>query len=162
MTDVVSKETRSRIMSSVRSKNTRLELEIRHRLFALGFRYRLHSRGIPGTPDIVLRKYSAVIFVNGCFWHNHGCHLSTIPHARRGWWKKKLQENRRRDSQVVSELRELGWRVLTIWECGFRRPRVNRSRALDKIVTQAAAFLNSHRPVLEIPRLPQRQDNGRT
>ncbi len=162
MTDFVSKETRSRMMSSVRAKNTKLELEVRRRLFALGYRYRLHLRDLPGTPDMVFPKYSTVIFVHGCFWHYHGCHLSTIPDTRRGWWKKKLQGNRRRDGNAVAKLKKLGWRVLIIWECSFRKPRTNRSEALDRIAARAATFLKAGPSLLEIPRLARGQRKHKT
>jgi DNA mismatch endonuclease (patch repair protein) len=155
MADTVNKETRSRMMSSVRAKNTKLELEMRRRLFAMGFRYRLHEKDLPGTPDMLFPKYQAVTFVHGCFWHYHGCHLSSIPGTRRSWWKKKLEDNARRDSETVSELRNLGWRVLIIWECGFRRPKTNRAQALDTIAERAADFLKSTWRLLEIPRLPR-------
>ena len=155
MTDTVDRQTRSKMMSAVRAKNTKLETEIRRRLFAKGFRYRLHVRDLPGTPDMVLPKYATVIFVHGCFWHYHGCHLSSIPGTRRSWWKKKLEDNARRDSAAVFELRNRGWRVLTIWECGFRRPKTNRAEALDTIAARAADFLKSKRRLLEIPRLPR-------
>lgn len=151
MPDIVNKKTRSRIMSSVRAKNTRLEWEIRRRLFAMGFRYRLHRKDLPGTPDLVLAGYRSVIFVHGCFWHYHGCHLSSIPKTRQSWWRTKLEGNARHDSLVVSKLQELGWRILTVWECGFRRPETNRTRALDGISIRAAEFLISKRKTLEIP-----------
>ena len=153
MVDTVDQETRSRMMSSVRAKNTKLELGVRRRLFAIGFRYRLHAKDLPGTPDMVFPRYRAAVFVHGCFWHYHGCHLSSIPGTRRSWWKKKLEGNARRDSETVSELRDLGWRVLTIWECGFRKPKTNRAEALDDIAERASSFLNSGRKLLEIPRL---------
>ena len=153
MADIVDKKTRSRMMSSVRAKNTKSELEIRRRLFRMGFRYRLHRKDLPGTPDMVFPGYRSVMFVHGCFWHHHGCHLSSIPETRRLWWRTKLEENARRDSTAVSELRKLGWRVLIIWECGFRRPKTNRVEALDIISGRAADFLKSKRKLLEIPPL---------
>ena len=97
-------------MSSVRAKNTKLEVEIRRRLFSMGFRYRLHRKNLPGTPDVVFLKYRSVVFINGCFWHYHGCHLSSIPETRRSWWMAKLEETARRDAEAVSELRKLDWR----------------------------------------------------
>lgn len=159
MTDVVDKQTRSRMMSSVRAKNTKIELEVRRRLFAMGFRYRLHRRALPGTPDMVFPKYTAVIFVNGCFWHSHGCRFSSLPQTRRMWWKKKLEHNRLRDGEVVARLRELGWRVLTIWECSFRTPQTNRSDAMNRVASCANRFLKSNQSVLEISQLsPCRRD----
>jgi len=157
--DVVDKQTRSRMMSSVRAKNTKFELEVRRRLFAMGFRYRLHQRNLLGTPDMVLPKYSTVIFTNGCFWHNHGCALSALPHTRHVWWKKKLEKNRLRDGEVVTKLKELGWRILIIWECSFRRPRINRSDALDRVASRAGKFLKSRRSVLEIPKMSRCRQN---
>jgi DNA mismatch endonuclease, patch repair protein len=159
VTDIVDKQTRSRMMSSVRAKNTKLELELRRRLFAMGFRYHIHQRELPGTPDMVFRKYSTVILVHGCFWHNHGCGLSVLPRTRRIWWKKKLEGNRLRDGRVVGRLRELGWRVLIIWECSFRKPRTNRSDALDRVALRAGKFLRSRTSVLEISQLSRCPQN---
>ena len=152
MVDFVDKQTRSRMMSSVRAKNTRLEMEIRRRLFAMGFRYRLHRADLPGTPDMVLPKYSTVVFLHGCFWHYHGCHLSTIPESRHEWWKAKLEGNRQRDCHAITRLKKLGWRVLVIWECSFRKPHTHRSQAQDKVASRAAAFLKAGPSLLEIPR----------
>jgi DNA mismatch endonuclease, patch repair protein len=159
MADVVDKQTRSTMMSSVRAKNTTLELEVRHRLFAMGFRYRLHRKDLPGKPDMVFPKYSTALFVHGCFWHNHGCHLSSIPHTRHTWWKSKLNGNRLRDTVVGDKLKELGWRVLIIWECSFRRPHTNRSDALDMVASRARSFLTSAQSTLEIPRSPRYRQN---
>ena len=159
MTDIVSKQTRSRMMSSVRAKNTKLELEVRRRLFAMGFRYRLHQRALPGTPDMVFPKYTAVIFVHGCFWHGHGCDLSALPHTRRMWWKKKLDHNRLHDGEVVARLKELGWRVLVIWECSFRKPHTNRSDALDRVASRAGRFLKSRKSELEISQFSRCRQN---
>ena len=144
-------------MASVRAKNTKVELEIRRRLFAMGFRYRLHRKDLPGTPDMVFPKHLSVVFIHGCFWHYHGCHLSSIPGTRSAWWKTKLEENARRDSAALAELQSLGWRVLTIWECGFRKPGTNRMEALDAIAKKAADFLNSKRRLMEIPPLRRGQ-----
>jgi DNA mismatch endonuclease, patch repair protein len=161
MTDTVDRETRSRMMSCVRAKNTKLELEVRRRLFAMGFRYRLHQRNLPGTPDMVFPRYTTVLFVHGCFWHNHGCHLSAIPRTRRAWWKNKLEGNRLRDSQVVAKLRKLGWRVLIIWECSFRKAHTNWSEALNSVASRAARFLQFSQPLLEIPQLSRCRQNHR-
>lgn len=138
-------------MSSVRAKNTKLELEIRRRLFGMGFRYRLHEKHLPGRPDLVFPKYRSVAFIHGCFWHYHGCHRSSIPRTRRSWWKTKLKGNVRRDSAALSELRKLGWRVMIIWECGLRKPKIDSEEALIAISARAATFLKSKRKQLEIP-----------
>ena len=150
MPDAVSPKVRSRIMSGIRAKDTRIELEVRRRLFVMGFRYRIHRKDLPGTPDIVFPKYRTVIFVHGCFWHYHGCHLSVVPHTRRSWWLTKLMRTASRDLVAVAKLRERSWRVLVIWECGFRNPRKNRAEALDSISIRTAEFLNSTQEFLEI------------
>ncbi len=150
MTDIVDRRTRSKMMSAVRAKNTTIEVEIRLRLFAQGFRYRLHARDLPGTPDMVLPKYSTVIFVHGCFWHYHGCSRSTIPETRRNWWRKKLEDNKIRDAKTLAELRKNGWRVVVIWECSVRRPGVERQKALDSVCLSVVKFLRSEKSSLEI------------
>lgn len=164
MTDTVDRQTRSKMMSAVRAKNTKLEIEIRRRLFAQGFRYRLHARDLPGTPDIVLPKYSAIVFVHGCFWHYHGCSRSTIPDSRRDWWRKKLEDNRTRDAKVLTEFRRDGWRVVVIWECSVRRPGIDRQKALDRVCLRVGKFLRSKRNLLEIsgplPALASEREGG--
>jgi len=92
---------------------------------------------------MVFRKYHAVIFVNGCFWHNHDCRFGKLPATRRAWWKQKLEKNRERDALVARELYRIGWRTLVIWECGFKFSQEVRDKALNKIVTRAVHFLNS-------------------
>ncbi len=148
----MSKAVRSRMMSAVRSKNTTLELGFRRRLFAMGFRFRLHLKNLPGKPDMVFAKHSAVIFIHSCFWHHHGCHLSELPQTRREWWQEKLEGNWNRDRKVHRELRHMGWRVMTIWECSFRQTGVNRERMLDRLAINAGDFLRSTKHTLEIPR----------
>lgn len=140
------------MMSAVRSKNTKLELAFRRRLFAMGFRFRLHRKELPGTPDMVFPKHSAVIFIHSCFWHYHGCHLSDLPQTRREWWREKLESNWLRDRTVLRHLRRKGWRVLTIWECSFRRKGLNREHALDGLAERAQDFLCSDRQSLALPR----------
>ncbi|MBI3440884.1 MAG: DNA mismatch endonuclease Vsr [Proteobacteria bacterium] len=120
MTDIVDRKTRSRMMSGIKGKDTKPELIIRGALFARGFRYRLHDKRLPGKPDIVLPKYHAVIFVHGCFWHGHGCHLFKWPGTRGEFWRKKVTDNRSRDSRVIRQLLGNGWRVLTVWECSLK------------------------------------------
>lgn len=120
MADVVSKEKRSEMMAGIRGKNTKPELIIRRGLHALGYRFRLHRKDLPGNPDIVLPKYGAVIFVHGCFWHGHDCHLFKIPSARPEFWQAKLERNRQRDVEVREALSRSGWRTLVIWECALK------------------------------------------
>jgi DNA mismatch endonuclease, patch repair protein len=121
--DTVDKATRSRIMSSVRRKNTRPEVLLRRALHRLGLRFRLHDRNLPGSPDIVLPKYNAVIFVHGCFWHAHGCRLSTLPSTRRDFWLGKFRANRLRDRRNIGALVKQGWRVCVVWQCCLRKSR---------------------------------------
>ena len=150
MTDRVDKKTRSKMMSAVRSKDTKIETLIRKCLFARGFRYRLHSQSLPGKPDIVFPKYSAVTFIHGCFWHLHGCARSTVPDSRREWWLKKLQDNKIRDGKNLEKLQLNGWRVLIVWECSVRRTGMKRDEALATVCQRAAEFLQSDREFLEI------------
>lgn len=107
-------------MSGIRSKNTRPELFVRRSLHALGYRYRLHKRDIPGTPDLCLSRFNAVIFVNGCFWHGHDCHLFKVPKTRKNFWIEKISATRTRDGITREKLRNLGWRQLTVWECAIK------------------------------------------
>jgi DNA mismatch endonuclease, patch repair protein len=147
----ISRSTRSRMMAAVKGTDTQPELEIRKRLHALGFRYRLHHQGLPGKPDLVFPKYRAVVFVHGCFWHYHQCNRSTIPKTRTSWWCKKLKGNRKRDLSVIHSLLEKQWRVLVLWECSFKNlPQKERQKALDKLARQAAKFLRSSKHFLEI------------
>lgn len=118
MTDVHSPEVRSKNMRAIRNRDTKPELLVRKALHAAGFRYRLGGCGLPGRPDLVFPKYRTVVFVNGCFWHQHiGCKLAAMPKTNTEFWHKKLQANVHRDSEVMEKLSSLGWRVLVIWEC---------------------------------------------
>lgn len=121
MTDIVDSETRSRMMAGIRGKDTKPELALRRSLHALGFRYRLHAKGMPGKPDLVLPKFKAVIFVHGCFWHRHpGCRYASTPATRPEFWASKFGANVARDRAARSALLLAGWRVATIWECAMR------------------------------------------
>ena len=105
-------------MSGIRGKDTKPELEVRRFLHRLGFRYRLHDKRLPGRPDIVLPKYRTVVFVHGCFWHQHpGCKYATKPDSNGGFWQSKLRGNTVRDELSMARLNELGWRSITVWEC---------------------------------------------
>jgi DNA mismatch endonuclease, patch repair protein len=119
--DSLSPEERSEIMARVRSKNSRPEMAIRKLVFALGYRYRLHARTLPGCPDLVFRPRRKLIFVHGCFWHRHSrCALARMPKSRIEFWTKKLEGNRSRDRRNKRALAREGWKVLTIWECQLR------------------------------------------
>lgn len=118
MVDFVSPDKRSKIMRGVKQKDTRPEIIVRKALHAAGFRFRLHARNLPGSPDIVLPKYNTVIFVHGCFWHQHeACQDGRMPASRTEYWEPKLRRNRERDAEKAGALEEKGWKVMTIWEC---------------------------------------------
>ena len=109
-------------MSRIRGKNTKLEILVRKGLHARGFRFRLHNKKLPGSPDIVLPKYSVAIMVNGCFWHGHkGCRYATKPKSNVEFWEAKIQRNRHRDEVTNAHLEALGWHVITVWECELRK-----------------------------------------
>ena len=120
MADIVDRDTRSRMMAGIRGKNTRPELLIRSGLHGLGFRFRLHRRDLPGNPDIVLPRYRACVFVNGCFWHGHDCHLFKWPRTRPQFWRQKIGRNQAKDRESRHQLRDQGWRTLCIWECALK------------------------------------------
>lgn len=117
MVDKISVTQRSRNMAAVPSRNTKPEKVVRSVLHSLGFRFRLHQKSLPGSPDIVLKRHNAVILVHGCFWHGHDCRRGKMPSTQQEFWIPKLVGNRERDARQAKELRALGWRVLTIWEC---------------------------------------------
>ncbi|MPN31226.1 Very short patch repair protein [bioreactor metagenome] len=121
MADIVDPVTRSRIMASIRGKNTKPELKVRRGLHRLGVRFRLHRRDLPGCPDIVFPKYRTVLFVHGCFWHRHeACRFAYTPSTNRQEWIKKFDANVERDRRQVALLRQAGWRVFVIWECALK------------------------------------------
>ncbi len=118
MVDVVDKVTRSRMMSGIKSKDTKPEILVRKYLHGRGLRYRLHAKELPGKPDLVFPKYKAVVFVHGCFWHQHpGCKYASKPQTQEVFWENKLSDNVKRDSYQMAALEELGWRVFVLWEC---------------------------------------------
>lgn len=128
--DNLSRAERSEIMARVRSTDTRPEMLVRKLVYALGYRYRLHARELPGRPDIVFRKRAKVIFIHGCFWHRHtGCALARLPKSRLDFWLPKLEGNKTRDDRNRRELQRMGWKVLTVWECQLNRP----ARMADRI-----------------------------
>lgn len=120
MTDVLTAAQRQLNMSHIRGRDTKPEMLVRKGLHARGLRYRLHDRKLPGRPDLVFPRYSAVVFVHGCFWHMHGCALSKLPATRQDFWKRKLEGNAARDRAAIDALQAAGWRVMVIWECALR------------------------------------------
>ena len=133
--DSLSQQERSNIMARVGSKNTRPELHVRKAVFSLGYRYRLHAKELPGSPDLVFRKRRKVIFVNGCFWHCHPkCALARTPKSRIDFWVPKLENNSRRDQRNKNALKKAGWKVLIVWECQLKdmgRLMANIKKFLD-------------------------------
>lgn len=118
MSDTLSSRERSMRMSLIRSRDTKPEVLVRRLLHSLGYRYRLHRRDLPGTPDLVFPSRRAVLFVHGCFWHRHAdCKLARLPKSRLDFWVPKLQANKERDARKIEELRAAGWRVGVVWEC---------------------------------------------
>lgn len=128
MSDRVTRQQRSLIMKAVRTRDTGPEVVVRSLLHRMGYRFRLHARHLPGTPDIVLPKYKTVVFVHGCFWHAHGCPIGRAPKSRNEYWGPKLQANKERDKRNVRALRRDGWRVLTVWQCELRHQDVLSAR----------------------------------
>jgi DNA mismatch endonuclease (patch repair protein) len=138
--DVLTPDQRQKNMMAIRGSGTKLERLLGCGLHARGFRYRLNVARLPGTPDLVLAKHSAVIFGHGCFWHGHDCHLFKMPVTRPEFWLTKIHANASRDERVCAALVDLGWRVLTVWECALR----GRSKlAPGSVLDQCAAFLLS-------------------
>lgn len=135
MADHVTADRRSYIMSMVRQKDTKPELALRRALHRLGYRFRLHRRDLPGSPDIVFPSRKKVVFVHGCFWHGHGCKWGQLPKSRPEYWTSKIETNRERDKRVLTELRDAGWESLVVWQCELRDIEV----AVDRV----EAFLRS-------------------
>ena len=130
MADKLTSSQRSHCMSRIRGKNTKPEILVRKGLHARGFRFRLHNKKLPGSPDIVLPKYGVAIMVNGCFWHGHkGCRYATKPKTNIEFWETKIARNRRRDEVTTAHLEALGWTVITVWECELR----NSSQLDDRL-----------------------------
>ena len=125
-------EQRSRNMSAIKSKNTKPEIKVRKVLHSMGYRFRLHSKDLPGSPDIVLPKYKTVIFVHGCFWHRHeNCKYASTPKPRKDFWNKKFTENIKRDSDIQEKIKNLDWRSVVIWECETKNIENLRDKLID-------------------------------
>lgn len=147
MPDIVDALTRSRMMSGIRSTNTKPERLVRKALHALGYRYRLHSPDVPGRPDLVFPRLRTAVFVHGCFWHGHDCPLFRLPGTRTEFWQEKISRNMRRDSLVREQVLAAGWRHFTIWECAIRG---RNSIGLEKTVARTVRFLEGSRESGEI------------
>ncbi len=139
MTDVLTPEQRSRNMSAIRAKDTKPELAVRSLVHRMGFRYRLHRRELPGTPDLVFPSSRKVIFVHGCFWHRHRCRAGQVICATNAeFWRNKFEANVRRDRTHVRQLRALGWESLVVWECSLRNPSELQVRLRDFLQSDSA------------------------
>jgi DNA mismatch endonuclease, patch repair protein len=134
MADTLTKSQRSRCMSLIRSKDTGPELVVRRLVHALGYRFRLHVRSLPGTPDVVLSRHRKIIEVRGCFWHMHACGRRALPKTRPAYWRAKLLRNKARDSKTGRLLRRHGWKVLVVWEC--------QTRDVVRLTTRITEFLS--------------------
>lgn len=135
------------MMAAVRGENTKPEVLLRKGLHARGYRYRLHAKKLPGKPDMVFPMYSAVIFINGCFWHGHDCHIFRMPKSNVGYWQDKISKNKERDVVVIEKLISMGWRVGIVWECALRgKTRMN----FDDLLSLTEKWLHSSESQLTI------------
>ncbi|WP_219847778.1 very short patch repair endonuclease [Burkholderia multivorans] len=151
MVDVVDKETRRRMMSGIRAKNTKPEMLVRKVLFAAGYRFRLHRRDLPGVPDVVLPSHKVAIFVHGCFWHRHaGCGFATSPTTNAAFWHAKLSGNVERDTRAIEALKEAGWRVLVVWECATKGKSAEAVEDLARVLSE---WIEGDAPFGEIPEI---------
>ena len=145
--DIVTPNVRSRMMAGIRGENTKPELAVRSALHCLGFRFRLHRKDLPGKPDLVFPKHRAVIFVHGCFWYGHACHLFKWPKTRSEFWQQKINSNIARDRRHLLALADGGWRVATIWECTLK----GRARLpMEEIAECCAGGLKSGQAEMEL------------
>lgn len=134
MTDIFSTEQRSHIMRQIKGKGTKPEITVRKYLFSRGFRYRVNVRRLPGSPDIVLRKYHTVIFIHGCFWHGHeGCRPASRPKTNSEFWEHKITRNKSRDAETREKLKAMGWNTIVVWECQLSKTYI-REQTLNSIV----------------------------
>ncbi len=147
MADVVSKEKRSQMMANIKGKNTKPELLVRSGLHRLGYRFKIHDNSLPGKPDIKLTKYRSVIFIHGCFWHKHNCHLFKMPSTRQDFWRSKFETNQINDKENLKKLYDFGWRICVIWECSLKG---KTKLPLSKILNFCDEWLKSSDRFLEI------------
>lgn len=146
MPDIVSKEIRAQMMSGIRGKDTRPEIQFRSALHRKGFRFRVHCRWLPGCPDVCLPKHKVVAFVNGCFWHGHDCKLFRSPKTNTDFWRTKIEGNRRRDLASLEALNLSDWRVAVIWECALKG---TGKIGVDEVVSQFTEWLHSAGSLIE-------------
>ncbi|MFC1985734.1 very short patch repair endonuclease [Chloroflexota bacterium] len=149
MTDILTPQQRSHMMSRVKNRDTKIETMIRSLLHRRGFRFRKNASDLPGRPDITLPKYKAVILVHGCFWHGHTCNKGKLPSTRLEFWSKKIAENQGRDKYILSQLHNSGWRIAVVWECSLR----NKTQQVTTI-EQLCNWINSDVSYFEVPNYP--------
>lgn len=148
MTDRISREARSRNMAAIRGKDTKPEMTVRKFLHRRGFRYRLHVKDLPGKPDIVIPKFRTVVFVHGCFWHRHkGCKNAVLPKTNPDFWEKKLKGNVKRDRKNLEALRNMGWRIVVVWECAMKGKNAGET---EVILDRTAEWLTGKDEILVI------------
>lgn len=146
-TDVVTPAVRSRMMAGIRGIDTKPELAIRSALHRQGFRFRLHRKDLTGRPDLVFSRYRAVMFIHGCFWHGHECHLFRWPRSREDFWREKITTNMERDRRQRADLLDADWRVATIWECALK----GRTRLpFEKLIERCSKWLKSGEKTLDL------------
>ena len=140
MADTMTPEQRSKCMAAVKGKDTKPEMIVRKYLFSKGLRYRLHQKKLIGNPDIVLKKYNTVVFIDGCFWHGHdGCKYSRLPKSNIEFWDTKIKNNKNRDVKNEERLKEAGWKVIRIWECEIRRIQ-DRNQNLERLYKEITGY----------------------
>jgi len=147
MSDVVDKATRSRMMAGIKGKHTKPEMLVRRGLHVRGFRYKLHDRRLPGSPDLIFPGRNAVIFVNGCFWHGHDCPRFKLPSTRTSFWAAKIEANRARDLRAKNALVAEGWRQAVVWECAVYG---KLARDPNEVIGKLARWLEGRRRFFEI------------
>ena len=147
MVDTLFPEQRSQLMSKIHGKDTAIERKVRSHLHKKGYRFRKHVSTLPGSPDIVLPKYKAALFIHGCFWHGHsGCRKSRLPTTRHAFWEEKRRANLERDARKISELINFGWRVAIVWQCVLEKPKI-----LSSTINILEDWINSESTQCEIP-----------
>lgn len=134
MADSLTQEKRSWLMSRVRQRDTKPEMLVRRLVHSMGWRFRLHSKELPGRPDLVFPRLRKVIFIHGCFWHRHDCKKATTPKSNEDYWHKKFAENVERDNKALAELKRMGWGSMVVWEC--------KTRDIDALIASLSAFLS--------------------
>lgn len=167
MADFLSPSERSKRMSLIRGRDTKPELALRRVLHKLGLRYRLHVTSLPGSPDLVFKKYKAVVFVHGCFWHRHsGCKIANTPSSNTEFWLEKFRKNQERDERVKMALESLGWTVFVVWECSLssrKKSQVTGEDLAGEITNRGGvdqphgSRTNAHKTICSVPRAPRRR-----